>query len=58
MLTFSVSIGLFCSTPAVAIGRALPRKTAMQMLLTAEPISAQGEYVIIFFYSHPQQKRW
>ena len=37
-----MSIGLFCSTPAVAIARALPRKIAMQMLLTAEPITAQG----------------
>jgi len=39
--TPGVSIGLFCSTPAVAIARALPRKIAMQMLLTAEPITAQ-----------------
>lgn len=39
--TPGVSIGLFCSTPAVAIARSLPRKIAMQMLLTAEPISAQ-----------------
>ena len=44
-LLFSVSIGLFCSTPAVAIARALPRKIAMQMLLTAEPITAQGNDV-------------
>lgn len=41
-----VSIGLFCSTPAVAIARALPRKIAMQMLLTAEPITAQGTNVL------------
>eukprot|EP00794_Sanderia_malayensis_P011875 gene11875-13107_t len=39
--TPGVSVGLFCSTPAVAIARSLPRKVAMQMLLTAEPISAQ-----------------
>eukprot|EP00795_Rhopilema_esculentum_P008385 gene8385-14360_t len=38
--TPGVSIGLFCSTPAVAIARALPRKVAMQMLLTAKPITA------------------
>ena len=44
-LLSSVSIGLFCSTPAVAIARALPRKIAMQMLLTAEPITAQGNHL-------------
>lgn len=43
-----VSIGLFCSTPAVAIARSLPRKIAMQMLLTAEPISAQGTTTYLF----------
>ncbi|KAM4523306.1 enoyl-CoA hydratase domain-containing protein 3, mitochondrial isoform 1-T1 [Fundulus diaphanus] len=38
--TPGVNVGLFCSTPAVAIGRALPRKLAMEMLLTGTPISA------------------
>uniref|UniRef100_H3C7Y1 Enoyl-CoA hydratase domain-containing protein 3, mitochondrial n=2 Tax=Tetraodon nigroviridis TaxID=99883 RepID=H3C7Y1_TETNG len=39
--TPGVNVGLFCSTPAVAIGRAVPRKVAMEMLLTGSPISAQ-----------------
>ena len=38
--TPGVDIGLFCSTPAVALSRAVPRKAAMGMLLTAEPIDA------------------
>ncbi|XP_025044222.2 enoyl-CoA hydratase domain-containing protein 3, mitochondrial isoform X2 [Pelodiscus sinensis] len=38
--TPGVNIGLFCSTPAVAVGRALPRKVALEMLFTGEPISA------------------
>ncbi|XP_062583376.1 enoyl-CoA hydratase domain-containing protein 3, mitochondrial-like [Saccostrea cucullata] len=39
--TPGVSVGLFCSTPAVAVGRAVPRKVAMEMLFTGHPISAQ-----------------
>ncbi|XP_062415290.1 enoyl-CoA hydratase domain-containing protein 3, mitochondrial isoform X2 [Pungitius pungitius] len=39
--TPGVNVGLFCSTPAVAIGRAVPRKVAMEMLLTGTPISAR-----------------
>lgn len=39
--TPGVKIGLFCSTPMVALSRATDRKTAMRMLLTGEPISAQ-----------------
>ncbi|XP_014778609.1 enoyl-CoA hydratase domain-containing protein 3, mitochondrial isoform X2 [Octopus bimaculoides] len=35
-----VNIGLFCTTPGVALGRAVPRKVAMEMLLTGQPISA------------------
>ncbi len=31
-----VSIGLFCSTPLVAVGRAISRKHAMEMALTGE----------------------
>jgi enoyl-CoA hydratase/carnithine racemase len=38
--TPGVSIGLFCSTPAVALSRAVPRKAAMEMLLTGEMIGA------------------
>jgi enoyl-CoA hydratase/carnithine racemase len=39
--TPGVNIGLFCSTPMVALSRAVPRKPAMEMLLTGEPIGAQ-----------------
>lgn len=38
--TPGVNIGLFCSTPMVALSRAVPRKTAMEMLLTGESIDA------------------
>jgi enoyl-CoA hydratase/carnithine racemase len=39
-ITPGVDIGLFCSTPMVALSRAVPRKAAMKMLLTGEPVSA------------------
>ncbi|MES2600138.1 MAG: enoyl-CoA hydratase [Pseudomonadota bacterium] len=39
--TPGIDIGLFCSTPMVALTRNVPRKHAMHMLLTGEPISAQ-----------------
>jgi enoyl-CoA hydratase/carnithine racemase len=39
--TPGVRIGLFCSTPMVALTRAIGRKRAMAMLLTGEPIDAQ-----------------
>jgi len=39
--TPGVRIGLFCSTPMVALSRAIGRKRAMQMLLTGEPIDAE-----------------
>ncbi len=35
-----INVGLFCSTPAVPLSRNLPRKQAMQMLLTGDFISA------------------
>jgi enoyl-CoA hydratase/carnithine racemase len=38
--TPGVRIGLFCTTPMVALSRAIGRKRAMQMLLTGETISA------------------
>jgi len=38
--TPGVDIGLFCSTPAVALSRAVPAKSALEMLLTGEMISA------------------
>lgn len=39
--TPGVRIGLFCSTPMVALSRAIGRKHAMQMLLTGVPIDAR-----------------
>eukprot|EP00160_Parvularia_atlantis_P005926 Unigene15150_Nuclearia_a/m.45367 Unigene15150_Nuclearia_a/g.45367 ORF Unigene15150_Nuclearia_a/g.45367 Unigene15150_Nuclearia_a/m.45367 type:complete len:277 (-) Unigene15150_Nuclearia_a:50-880(-) len=38
--TPGVNVGLFCSTPAVPLVRAVQRKHAMEMLLLGEPISA------------------
>src|SRR2546421_12098328 len=38
--TPGVKIGLFCSTPMVAVSRAIGRKRALQLLLTGERISA------------------
>jgi enoyl-CoA hydratase/carnithine racemase len=39
--TPGVNIGLFCSTPMVALSRNVSRKAAMEMLLTGEMISAE-----------------
>ena len=39
--TPGVHIGLFCSTPMVALSRTVGRKQAMEMLLTGEMISAE-----------------
>lgn len=37
-----IDVGLFCSTPAVALTRAISGKRAMQMLLTGEMIDARS----------------
>jgi enoyl-CoA hydratase/carnithine racemase len=39
--TSGVKYGLFCSTPMVALSRNLPRKPAMEMLLTGDFIEAE-----------------
>ena len=39
--TPGVRIGLFCSTPMVPLTRAIGRKRSMEMLLMAEPITAE-----------------
>ncbi|MGC1779459.1 MAG: enoyl-CoA hydratase [Xanthobacteraceae bacterium] len=39
--TPGVNIGLFCSTPMVALARNVSRKHAMEMLLTGEMVSAE-----------------
>lgn len=40
--TPGVNIGLFCSTPMVALSRNVPRKRAMEMLLLGDMISANA----------------
>jgi enoyl-CoA hydratase/carnithine racemase len=42
--TPGVNIGLFCSTPMVALSRNVMRKHAMEMLLTGDPITADDAY--------------
>ncbi|MFN8062126.1 MAG: enoyl-CoA hydratase [Vicinamibacterales bacterium] len=44
--TPGVNIGAFCATPSVALGRAVGRKHAMELLLTGETIDAQRAYEI------------
>src|SRR5947207_14151943 len=39
--TPGVNIGLFCSTPMVALSRNVARKHAMEMLLTGEMVRAE-----------------
>lgn len=39
--TPGVNIGLFCSTPMVALSRAVGRKASMEMLLTGDMVSAE-----------------
>ena len=47
--TSGINVGLFCSTPSVALSRNLARKNAMEMLLTGEFIDAKTakEYGLI-----------
>jgi len=44
--TPGVNIGLFCSTPMVALSRNVSRKAAMEMLLTGDLISAEEAWRI------------
>ena len=46
VFVYRVNIGLFCSTPGVALARAVPRKVALEMLFTGNPISAEGELCV------------
>ncbi len=39
--TPGVDIGLFCSTPAVALSRSVPTKQALRMLFTGAPVDAR-----------------
>ena len=38
---------MFCSTPAVALARSVPRKLAFDMLFTGRIIDAKSKYLII-----------
>ncbi len=40
--TPGVQIGLFCSTPMVALSRAVSQKHAMELLLTGDPVDAEA----------------
>jgi enoyl-CoA hydratase/carnithine racemase len=44
--TPGVDIGLFCSTPMVALSRAVGRKAAMEMLLTGDLIDAERAHAL------------
>jgi enoyl-CoA hydratase/carnithine racemase len=44
--TPGVNIGLFCSTPMVALSRAVGRKAALEMLLTGEMVDAETAVAI------------
>ncbi|MFV1851186.1 MAG: enoyl-CoA hydratase [Thalassospira sp.] len=44
--TPGVNIGLFCSTPMVALSRNIARKHAMRMLLTGDPINAEAAFAM------------
>jgi len=52
--TPGVNIGLFCSTPMVAVSRNVSRKKTMKMLLTGEPITAQHAKEIGLINDHFQ----
>lgn len=39
-----INVGLFCATPSVALARNVPRKQAMEMLLTGDFIDAQRAF--------------
>ncbi len=44
--TSGINVGLFCTTPGVALGRAVARKHAVEMLLTGDFIDAARAYEI------------
>lgn len=53
-LTPGVNIGLFCSTPMVALGRNIGRKHAMEMLLTGEAMDASTAHRFGLINRHVQ----
>jgi len=52
--TPGVNIGLFCSTPMVAVSRSVSRKKTLKMLLTGEPITAHHAKEIGLINDHFQ----
>ena len=50
--TPGVNIGLFCSTPMVAVSRKVSRKKTMKMLLTGDPIDARYAKEICLINDH------
>ena len=54
--TPGVNIGLFCSTPMVAVSRKINRKPMMKMLLTGEPIKASFAKQIGLINDHFSKK--
>ena len=52
--TPGVNIGLFCSTPMVAVSRNVSRKKIMKMLLTGEPITSRHAKEIGLINDHFQ----
>ena len=55
--TPGVNIGLFCSTPMVAVSRKIHRKRMMKMLLTGEPINANfAKEIGLINDCYPKQK--
>ena len=55
--TPGVNIGLFCSTPMVAVSRKVNRKRMMKMLLTGEPIKANYAKEIGLINDHFSQSK-
>ena len=55
--TPGVNIGLFCSTPMVAVSRKVNRKRMMKMLLTGEPIKANYAKEIGLINDHFNKSR-
>ncbi len=55
--TPGVNIGLFCSTPMVALSRNVPRKRAMEMLLLGDALPADkaADYGLINRVVHPSR---
>ncbi len=55
--TSGVNLGLFCSTPMVAVTRNMPRKAAMEMLLTGDFMDAERarEYGLVNYVVPAEQ---